>query len=253
MTDINLDQELSEIFDSSPTETEKIVELPSKGVFYNSKVSSVKIKPLLFEDEKALISARKNKEDILNAILQRCIIGVDSNFLSNLLPIDKIFIMIKLREISFSKNYKANIVCPNCREQYEVVLGIDEIPINYYDKEGSDPIEITLPTLKKTAKVKVLRTKDEHLFKSEEGLNANLWRNIVELGGKTNHLVISKALEKMSLVDIKLIVDTITLQGYGVDPKFEYVCSDEGCQYRGILDIPLSEDFFTLSSLGKEI
>jgi len=253
MTKELLDQELSEIFSDSPLEAEQEVELPSRGVFYSPVVDKIKIRPLVFEDEKSIVIARKNKVDILNHIFQRCIIGVTPTFLENLVAIDKIYITIKLREISFSKDYKIAIVCPGCNNQYQVDVGIDEIPVNFYDKPGPDPIEIKLPNLKKTAKVKVLRAKDERMYlRNEEGLATNLYRFVTELAGKTNTVVIGQAIERLSLLDAKIIVDTISLQGYGIDPKFEYTCADEGCQYKGILDIPLTEDFFTMSSLAQE-
>ena len=253
MTKEQVDQELSEIFSDSPSEVEQEVELPSRGIFYSPRIDKIKIKPLLFEDEKSILLAKKNKIDVLEHIFQRCLVGSTSEFLSNMVAIDKIYLTIKLREISFSKNYKANVVCPGCNNQYEVIIGIDEIPVNYYDKDKMDPLEIMLPNLKKLVKVKVLRSKDEYLYaKAENTLVDNLWRFVAEIAGKTNPVVIAKALEKLTLLDAKVIIDTITLQGYGIDPKFEYVCSDERCQYKGILDIPLTEDFFTMSSLGLE-
>lgn len=254
MSNVNLEQELSDIFESVPTGVETEVELPSKGLFYKPIIDKVKIKPIVFEDQKTLVMAKKSKGNVLNVLLERSLIDVPNGFVSNLVLIDKIFLLIKIREVSFSKEYKAAIVCPKCQEQYEVSIAIDEIPINYYDKkEGNDPIEIFLPGIQKTAKVSVARCRNEDYFsQSEDYMLNNLWRSVVEIGGKTNTLVITKALDKLSLVDITTIIQAVTLTGYGVDPKFEYSCSDERCQYKGILAIPLTEDFFTMRSLDLE-
>ena len=52
---------LDDIFSNLPTETEAVVKVPSKSKFYNG--AYIKIRPMTFEDEKAMILSKKNKTD----------------------------------------------------------------------------------------------------------------------------------------------------------------------------------------------
>ena len=82
---------LEDIFASLPTETEVMVDLPSKGRFYQS--NKITLRPMTFEDEKAMVMAKKDKVDIINTILHRCVHGVH---VQDLLLMDKLFLLERL-------------------------------------------------------------------------------------------------------------------------------------------------------------
>ena len=69
----------------------------------------VKIKPITFEEEKLLINSASSKKDPLNIFIDKCVEGEN---LGSLLFIDKIYLLFKLREISFGNKYKFSITCP---------------------------------------------------------------------------------------------------------------------------------------------
>ena len=60
---------VDEIFANLPVEVETILELPSRGKFY--KTSLIKLRPVNFEDEKAMSIAKNQGEDGLNTLLSR--------------------------------------------------------------------------------------------------------------------------------------------------------------------------------------
>jgi hypothetical protein len=84
--DINPD--LREIFDDSPIDIVQEFELPSRGIFYTSKISKVKLRPLVFEDEKLILQAKKARTDTVDSLLTSCLQEVPSDFVSNLVIIE---------------------------------------------------------------------------------------------------------------------------------------------------------------------
>ena len=249
--DINPD--LREIFDDSPIDIVQEFELPSRGIFYPSKISKIKLRPLVFEDEKLILQAKKARTDTVDSLLASCLQEVPPDFVSNLVIIDKIFLVIKLREISFGKHLRSTIQCPNCGEVFEVNINIEEIPTKYFDSDLSY-LTLTLPKLRKEVKLKVCRNKDHkfHDF-TGHGMYAELYKFIESLAGKTETLILSEAVKRLSAIDAQTILGRVMLEGYGVDPKFEYACEGEGgCGYKGLLSIPIDEDFFSVKSVGSE-
>lgn len=244
----DISKELDDIFGDVPLEISQEFELPSKGVFYNSKISKVKLRPLVFEDEKLILQARRSRTDVMDALLTSCIQGVPQDFVSSLVIIDKMFLILKLREISFGKNLLSKIHCPSCQGLFDVTIDIGEIPVTPFEGDESY-LRFTLPVLKKEVVIKLLRSRDQKLVESAESIHNELYKYIVSLAGKTETLVISEALKKLSAVDIQVLISKIGLQGYGIDPRFEYACEGEGgCGYRGLLAIPIDEDFFSVKS-----
>lgn len=246
---IDVQQELTDIFGDSPSEIVTEVELPSKGVFYPNRISKVKIRPLVFEDEKLVLQARKARTDVTDSLLTACIFGVSPEFVSNLVMMDKMFLIVKLREISFGKALKSIITCPHCKGSFSVNIDLAQIPIIEFDKD-EHYLSFELPKLKKPVKLKPCRSRDSKIFDPDGNLlYAELYRFIESLAGKTETLIISEALKKLSAVDTQTIVARITLAGYGLDPRFEYSCEGEGgCGYKGLMSIPLDEDFFSVRS-----
>lgn len=250
---VDVNQELQDIFGDSPVEVAQEFDLPSRGIFYPSKISRVKIRPLTFEDEKLVITARKARNDPTDSLLAACVQGVPADFVSNLVIIDKIFLVIKLREISFGKFLKSQIHCPACAGIFEVNVNLEEIPVNTFDKD-EQYLQFTLPKLKKSVKLKPVKARDQKLFDAQGATVYNeLYKFIETLAGKSETLILSEATKKLHVVDTQTILQRITLEGYGIDPRFEYVCEGEGgCGYRGLMSIPIDEDFFSVKSVGSE-
>lgn len=236
------ESQLSKLFGDVPLESEVIVRLPSEGRFYPGGTSEVVISPIKFEDEKQLATSVRNGINPVNLMLSKCVKGMDPNVL---LLIDKLVLLLKIREISYGESYPCHVACPKCSAESDITVDLSKLIINYIPQDISDPREITLPKLKKTAKVKFPRVADEKFLNSQEDIYNNLWRFVVEIDGVSDPVFIAKAIPKMHIRDIKYILGQVMRVDLGLDPKFILQCVD--CGGESLITVPINENFFSVT------
>lgn len=233
--------EIEKLFSKVPYEAEVIVDLPSKGRFYK-EFNGVKISPLLFEDEQKILMSKNKNINPINEIISKCVEGVSVN---DLLDIDKLYILLKIKEISYGPDYKFSLICPACTANTDAVLPINEIPIKYVPEDIMDPREITLPVLQAKVKLRFLRTFDETYFAKPEDFLTNLHRLVISINDNKDPVFIAKVLKKLHIRDVKTIRNEINSKQYGVDTTFKFECPS--CGHNSIVNIPFDSNFFSVS------
>ena len=237
-------QSVDSILEHLPPEVEEIVDLPSKGRFYNT-TEPVIVKPMTFDDEKALISSTKGKTDPMSLLLSRCVKNVNPH---ELLMMDKVFIFMKIRQLSYGTDYEVRITCPKCEEAGEVKIDLTTLPVNDIPDDFEDPREFELPVLKKKVKVRFPRGRDEKYLKNPEVAASQFWRFVEEIDGVTDKGVIAEVMKQLqsknALADIHKIISEVTRADFGVEAKFIYLCSE--CDEETLMEVPIGEDFFTM-------
>lgn len=238
------DDIIAKILEHKPAETEIEVKLPSLGKLYKKKKEYVKIRPMNFEDEKAIALAAEAGESQTDAILLRCVEGVTP---SELLLIDELYLLFKVREISYGKNIDSVFICPNkkCGESSEVSIEINQLKVDYLEDELQEPLDLELPGIKKNCQVKFVRTPHREYFESDAAFMENLWRFVESIDGETRKDIISKIIPQLPLKDSKLIIKTILLQKYGLDRRVAFVCP--ACKKESTQEVPVTENFFGMS------
>lgn len=238
-----IESQVDTILEHLPIETAIEVDLPSRGRFYGAEGQKVTVRPLTFEDEKALISIKSSKtSNPLSVILSRCIEGVDTG---GLVFMDKMFLIMKIRELSYGDEYEATVVCPNCEFDNPLSFKLSKLEVKYIGEDYKEPIAIELPKLKKTVELKLPRVQDEPYVATGELMMDNLWRFIVSLGGNENPVVIAKVIPKLPSADVHTIIKAITTNDYGVETKAKFKCFN--CQEVTLIDIPITENFFSVN------
>ena len=144
---------IDEILKELPTDTAVEVELPSECRAYNLEDpgAPITIRPMTFEDEKALVSAGKG-DDPVNLILQRCTTNIK---IPDLLSMDKLYLIMKLREISYGDDYNTLLVCSHCKAENPTTVKLSQLNVNPVPDDFEDPITIMLPSIKKEAKIRL--------------------------------------------------------------------------------------------------
>jgi hypothetical protein len=233
---------LDDLFANLPTETEVIVSLPSKSKFYNNQ--SVILRPMTFEDEKSMLMAKKEGADSLNTLLSRCVKGVP---IQNILLMDKLYLILKLREISYGDNYNVTVPCQNCAFENKMTFNLSNLQILEVPEDITDPREIQLPVTKVKLKVRYPKISDENYLRDESTLYSNLWRFVISLNGSGDPVFISNFIKdpRLPLKDIHILIKAITGLEYGVDTKVKYECNS--CKVVSVTTLPLGSDFFTVS------
>ncbi len=233
---------LDKLFGDVPLEADVIIKLPSEGRFYTNGKPEVVISPIKFEDEKQLSTSVKNGINPINLMLSKCVKNMDTN---SLLLIDKLLLLLKIREISYGENYPVHVTCPKCMAESNIEVDLSKLVINFIPQDISDPREITLPKLNKTAKVRFPRVADEQFLNNQEQIYDNLWRFVKELDGNPDPVFIAKAIPRMHIRDIKFILAQVMRLDLGLDPKFILHCND--CGGESLVAVPINENFFSVT------
>jgi len=225
-----------------PSETAVEVELPSECRVYQliDEDLPVSIRPMTFEDEKSLVSAGKN-EDPVNLILSRCVSNVK---VPDLLPMDKLYLIMKLREISYGDDYNTLLICGLCTAENPTSIKLSHLNINPVPDDFSDPVTITLPALNKEIKIRYPRVKDEKFMADSTQALDQLWRFIVDIDGHTDKSVISAVLDRLPVRDVRTILNAIKTD-YGVETKVKLECKE--CGGVSVQDLPLDANFFDVN------
>lgn len=233
---------LEQLFGSIPLESDVIVRLPSEGRFYPNGKPEVMVSPIKFEDEKQLASSVKNGLNPINLMMSKCLKGID---IDSLVLMDKMLLLLKIREISYGEEYPASVTCPKCSFGSDITINLSNLVTNYVPADLTDPREITLPKLKKTVKVKFPRVSDEKFLNSQEEVYNNLWRFVTEIDGISDPVLISQAIPRMHIRDIKFILSNVMRLDLGLDPKFILQCGQ--CGGESLITVPINESFFSVT------
>lgn len=233
---------LDDIFANLPTEAETYVSLPSKGKFYPT--SKLKVRPMTFQDEKAILNARKDKTDALNVLLSRCVEGVN---VQDLLLIDKLFLILKIREISYGDEYSVQVGCAACSTDNPLTFKLSDLPVSEVEDTLTDPIKVILPITKVEVEIKLPRVSDEHYLRDDNSAYDNLWRFVKTVNGSDDPVLISKMMKdpRMPLKDMHTLINSMSLSDYGIQTKVKFSCTS--CDQPNIINLPLGADFFTVS------
>jgi hypothetical protein len=227
--------ELEKLFSNMGSEVEMMVDLPSKGKFYNG-FNGVSVSPLLFEDEQRILISKNKNSNPMNEILAKCVKGVQ---VADLLSFDKLFLLLKIKEISYGPEYKFQIICPNCGANVDSTLDVSKhFTINYAEDTLTDPREITLP---------ILKTKDKVRFpRSREDDNVNdLYRFIISINDNEDPVFIAKAIKKMHIRDLKTLHKHINRFDLGIDTRFNFQCPH--CEHEQVMGVPFDANFFSVN------
>ena len=234
-------QIIDNILANMPSTEEIAVEVPSLNKFYTLQDPGkpISLRPMTFEDEKIMMS-NVGGVDTLNVLLSRCVnnIKVDS-----LLQMDKLYLIMKLREISYGDDYMAGIICNGCGKENKVKFTLSNLPVRYVEETLTDPQTIHLPVLDKEVKVRLPRVGDENYFSNAQQAMGNLWRFVESIDNCQAKTVISKVIPQLPLKDAHVLLEAMGASQYGTDTKVRFVCNY--CSHNEVMELPITADFFT--------
>ena len=233
---------LAGLLSNLPAETDVPVELPSRNKFYNLQDPSapITIRAMNFQDEKVMMSNTNVNVDIINTILSRCVKNVN---IGDLLQMDKLFLVMKLRELSYGNDYTATISCPGCRKDNSIVFKMDQLNVKYMEDDYVNPCPVHLPILDKECHVRLPKIKDEAYLVNAETTTQNMWRFIEDIDGYDSKSIIQKVCSQLPLKDAHAILGVLGGNDYGLDTRVRFVCSY--CSHNEVMALPITSDFFS--------
>jgi len=238
----NDQQAIDDILKDMPANEAIELNLPSKNRFYNLKEPGkpITLRPMTFADEKSMLSKNTGNLDIINKLLARCLENVD---VGQLLQIDKLYILMKLREISYGPEYTVSINCSKCKSENKVNFQLDTFNVRYADDNLTDPRTVHLPVLKKDVVVRLPRVTDEKYFANTEQSLINLWRFVEKIDKYDSKPVISKVIPQLPIKDAHTLLEAIGCNDYGIDTNVRFDCAY--CDNVESMELPITADFFS--------
>ena len=217
------------------------VELPSQGLLYEDGTKKVRIRPFTFDEERMLksASAMDSPDEILEKLLRRCVEGMD---ISMLTPQDRLYILFRLRGISYGDTYPIEHSCDNCGTLSKLDLSIKTLGVTPLSESM---MKFELPDSEQEVQIKLPRIQDSHLYNSLEAMHENMHLFVYSIAGVTDKTIIEAFIRKTTVRDIDTLRSHIFSSDYGMEDKFFYSC--QGCGKRNQVSIDLNPSFFTAS------
>ena len=235
-------QALEDLFGKVKDTSMTVTNLPSRGKFYTD-FTGIKISPLKFLDEQLILTGKDLEKDIVTELLEKTVEGID---VSEILMMDKNYLLMKLREASYGDDYEFGVVCKNCNHESKSKiklskqLNLSQIPEGY-----EDPRTIKLPKLGANVVVRLPRNREEIYLVDTETIYKNLYRFVISINEHTDPVFISQAIDRMEIADVKKIFREISISEYGIDPRFVFKCGK--CGHKETLAVPIDAGFFSVS------
>lgn len=139
---------------------QETITLPSNGLFYDEDFPiNLTIRSLTTKEEQIIYGS--TSDSAIDMILRNCIVEPAPYPIDALIPADKVFILYKLRILSYGQDYNQTIFCPFCNYEGLTVLDLDELPCECLDESKVKiPLKLTLPVSKDVVELRVLTEAD---------------------------------------------------------------------------------------------
>lgn len=236
-----------------PTET---IELPSKGLFYPNRKSSVEIKYMTAEEDNILYSSDLIKSGKVLDILLESVIKDKDLRPDDMLSGDRNYVLISARRTGLGDDYKpGKIRCESCSQEFEPTVDLSKLKSRELELEPDHEglYELVLPVTKITIKFRLLRGSDEkRLSKSMEkkAVGSKVSRliteryllQIMEVNGVRDKTYINKFISAMPTKDSLFFREYNRQVEPGLDLNYEFECSH--CGHLQERDVPITSKLF---------
>lgn len=245
-----------------PTE---VVELPSKGWFYDSTSplasGKIDIKYMTAREEDILTSQNLIKKGVVLDKLLEALIATPGVNLDDVLVGDKNAIFIAARILAYGQDYKIKFKDPSTSDDVEDTIDLSKIGPKEFNFEGfergSNLFEFELPFCKKKVHWSLLSHRDEQNIEAELKAMKKFTKNKNETSEVTTRLkYVIKAIDGVDdrnsikkFVDRELLArDSLAFREHikentpDLDMTFNFESEDTGYEER--MTIPLGVDFF---------
>ncbi len=251
-------KELLESLKGSTTTYEEI-ELPSRGKFYdgvNGPTNGIiSIRPMTGEEEQILATPRYVKKgQAINMIFQRC---MKENYRpENFLTVDRTYLLIYLRGISYSPSYDVELKCQECEKKFAHTIDLNTLYVEQAPDDYGPELRDVLPTTKLPFSYRLSNGKDEQdlndyrerrsrAFGDAAADDSLIYRTAMllnDIDGITNKQELQVLLKNLPINDNAYIRSCMNEPPFGVDTGVEIICPN--CLQDFEVDLPLEANFF---------
>jgi hypothetical protein len=247
---------------SVPQYPTEVIELPSKGWFYDESnpLSSgkVELKMMTAKEEDILTNQNYVRKGILFEKLLSSLIVDTTIDPGTILLMDQNALMLAIRRLAYGDSYLTRVQCPRCGEDTEVNIDLGKLEDKEVDLEafprGVNRFEFVLPRSQNTIVYKLLNQRDQEainaeltqLQKSNKNASAEVTTRlrslIVSVNGNSDRMEVKRFVDNMLAFDVKALRDHMNDILPNVDSTFDFECSV--CAHTERVDVPITAQFF---------
>jgi hypothetical protein len=234
----------------------EVVQLPSKGLFYENRLSEVNIEYMTSRDEDLLTTPSLIENGTVVDLLLKRKIKTPGVNPENLLPGDRSALILFLRSSSYGPDYKVTVTDPRDGKTFPDTVDLTKLR---YKEVTEQPDErgyftVELPMRKKIIKFRLLTSGEDNLiFKKAKSMQEaygeefsqystmKLKAHVVSIEDKTDRSYIDKFVDVMPALDAYTIRKKIVEVSPEIDMKYKFKAKD-GYEFEATLSIGV--DFF---------
>ncbi len=258
---------LSGMLDKLDTAIYGEVQLPSKGRFYDDVANNgiLHVRPMTGAEEEILATPRYvKKNEAIDMIFKNCIQEkIDP---AKLLTIDRNYLLIWLRGISYDPIYEVEVRCTECGEKSKQEINLNELEVTYCPEDFSlDSLKGALPKSGWNFSYRLSTGSDELAvarYRDKRGREAGtgnrtddtltyrtslLLNNIGEISNTSELHIL---LKRLPVADGGYLRSLVNEPPFGVDTTIGLVCGICGAEYS--VDLPMEASFFFPQYRKKE-
>lgn len=238
-------------------------DLPSKGLVYSKPVSpTFEIRSMTTMEEMKRLTPTNTPYKTLCDIIEDCLITPLDIDVYDLCLADYMFMLYKLRIVTYGPEYNVNVLCSHCGARREIEYNLDDLKITEYDPNIDVHPVITLPQSKKEIKLKLQTPKDLDRINSrrEEILNGaknpvdpSMYLTLMSYidtvdGERMNPMELEMFIKNLPMKDSrKLEKEANKLNGlFGYSNVFDYKC--QSCGGDSQIGFRITAEFFRPSN-----
>jgi len=259
VNNVNSDfQNLMDLLRGQSGQFEEVV-LPSLGKFYDGTDGPsngvLNIKPMTGEEEQILATPRfVKKGQAVNMIFSRCI--KESFKPENFLSVDRTFLLIYLRGISYGSEYEVEVKDPDSDRKFTTVIDLDSLPVERCPQDYGPILTEKLPKTGLRVTYRLSRGRDETELQehrerrlkingdtgSDDTLlyrTAQLVESIETVSSKNEIMAL---LRNLPIQDLSYIRNLVTDPPFGVDTKVTIISPVSSEEFE--IELPLEANFF---------
>ena len=204
--------------------------------------SEIELREMTGVEEELLTNQRLIRSgDAINQVLANCIVRLGDNQdvstkdALDLLSGDRLFTLVKLRQVSLGDEVDLQLVCPNpaCRAKNQVTVNLDDLPITAYSEERE--FGFALPASGGKVRFGYLDGhKEKRLSKLDEPtISSAMMIRIIDIDSNPPS---KKALADMSMRDRNALRTEMLRVDAGIDTTIECDCESCGTRMRTKLE-----------------
>lgn len=234
--------------------------LPSRGLMYNKPFDPhIKLRSMTVEDEMRRLSPTKTPYKMMCDIIDSCLIEKLPFPSYDLYLCDYIYLLHKLRVVTYGPEYKIKFTCPKCGNEETITINLDELEVNEYSNDLEEFFVVNLPKTGYSVKLKMQtpRELDRINLESEDMKKQNpdmSWdpsqlltlRSLIDSinGGSIDAAIINETIKKLPMMDANILSKAAgELQGkVGLKNTMHIDCSK--CDYSVDAPFLYTSEFF---------